>query len=446
MENVLLVGSGGREHAIAKALVRDDRVRLFAALATSNPGVLDLAEATVDTETDAAAIVAFAKEHAVDLCVVGPEAPLAAGVSDALEAAGFPCASPTQAAARIESSKIFMRDLLDRHEVPGQIRYCQTTDLGEAIAFAEALEWQVAVKPVGLTSGKGVKVWGDHFDTPESATAYVREVLEQSVSGHDEVVVEELLVGQEFTLHFYCDGARALPTPLIQDHKRAHDGDKGPNTGGMGAYSCADGRLPFVTDGDYEAACRIGQRVVEAMAADGNPFKGVLYGQFMVTAAGPKVIEFNARFGDPEAINALSLLETPFVDVCWAMVGGGLADLDVRHRHAATLVLYVVPAGYGTSPAAGEKIVVDEAALAAAGAQPFYASCRLLDRTGEVVTIETTSSRTLGVYAEGETPDDARRNALRAIDTIGGRFTHRTDIGSAGVLAGKIESMRALRG
>jgi len=446
MDNVLLVGSGGREHAIAEALVRHGGVRLFVAMAHANPGVARLAEVVLRTETDVDQIVRFAREHEVDFCVVGPEAPLGAGLCDALESAGVPCASPSRAAARIETSKTFMRELLDRHSLPGRIRYLRTTDRGEARAFAEELDWRIAVKPVGLTSGKGVRVWGDHFSHADDVVAYIDEVLTTAVSGHAEVVLEELLEGQEFTLHFYCDGTTAVPSPPIQDHKRAFDGDKGPNTGGMGAYSCADHRLPFLRPADYQQATVIGQRVVDVLAAEGHPFRGILYGQFMVTAAGPKIIEFNARFGDPEAINALALLETPYSMVCRAQIGGTLDDLDLVFREVATVVLYVVPKGYGgRDPKAGARITVDESAVAAHGADVFYASCDLVAERDGRTEIATTSSRTLAVYAEAATTGAARGKALRAIDTLQGEFAWRTDIGSDDVLRAKAAHVDSLR-
>ncbi|NDC57135.1 MAG: hypothetical protein EBZ69_10100, partial [Alphaproteobacteria bacterium] len=271
MQKILLLGSGGREHAMGAALVRGGDAQLFVAMNDANPGLMRLATAHRRTESNAAEIIAFCKEQKIDFCVSGPEKPLADGITDALTAAGFPCASPSRAAAQIETSKIFMRQLLDRHRVDGQIKYIQTARAEEAIAFAESQNWRVAVKPVGLT-------------------------------------------------------------------------------GGMGAYSCENGLLPFVSQADYDAAAAIGPQVVRAMAAEGTPFHGVLYGQFMMTRSGPRIIEFNARFGDPEAINALSVLDSSYVDICRSMIEGTLRPDMFAFRPVATLLLYVVPPGYGTSP------------------------------------------------------------------------------------------------
>lgn len=429
MTTFLLVGSGGREHAIAAALVRDGDVRLYAASERTNPGIAACAEAVLPTERDHAAIVEFCRTHAVDYCVIGPEAPLAAGLTDDLEEAGFPCASPSRAAAEIESNKRFMRALMARHAMPGLIDYHAAASVDDAVAYARRYDWRVAIKPLGLTSGKGVKVWGDHFDDARGGTAYVREVIESSVSGHSQVLLEELAIGEEFTLHFYCDSTRAIPSPLIQDHKRAFDGDAGPNTGGMGSYSCPDGLLPFVSAAEYAQAVDVGQRVVDVMRLEGRPFRGILYGQFIVTADGLRVIEFNARFGDPEAVNALELLDTSFADVCKAMILGELTEGALTFRPVATVVTYVVPENYGVNPTVGEIIMIDQTAIRECGATPYFASCDRVDQ-GEGLAVKTTSSRTLAMYAEAPSVHVAQSRALAAIRTLTGHFSYRSDIGT----------------
>ena len=432
MVNVLLIGSGGREHALAKALTRNGNTRLYAALKTENPGILSCAESFLMTESDAARIVDFCRVHQIDFCVVGPESVLNAGITDTLSRAGFPSAAPTRMAARIETDKAYMRDLLDRYGIPGQVRYCQTSRAEEAESFARALEWRVAVKPTGLTSGKGVRVWGDHIVNELELLSYVNELLTSDSIRGAKVLLEQFWEGQEFTLHFYCDGENAVSSPLIQDYKRAYEENRGPNTGGMGAHSCKDGLLSFVSLEHYSQACHIGRRVFRALAEEGHPFTGVLYGQFMVTSDGLKVIEFNARFGDPEAINALGILETDFAVICKAMVTGKLADIRMAHRKSATVTAYLVPTGYPADPAAGQRITLDEQAIEDCGAEVFYGSCRLLARENRNVTIETTKSRTLALYSNGETPDIARARVLKAIRTVQGSFDYRADIGAGG--------------
>ncbi len=263
----LVVGGGGREHAIAASLVRDETAGLTAVMATRNPGIAPLADALLlAPETDVPRVVRFAVESGVDLAVIGPEAPLEAGLADALAGAGIPAFGPTRAAARIETDKAWARALLTRHGIPGCPEYGLFTDPDEAVRFIRDHPGELAVKPVGLTGGKGVRITGEQVDRA-GACAYVREI-------GGPVVVEERLEGEEFTLQAFVDGAHLAPMPLVQDHKRAFEGDRGPNTGGMGSYSMPDHGLPFVTGSDREGALDIMAAVVRAMADEGAPFCG----------------------------------------------------------------------------------------------------------------------------------------------------------------------------
>ena len=448
MEKILLIGSGGRDHAMAEALAKDQDVNLYAAIAFRNPGILRLAESFVATESDINAVIDFARKESINYCVVGPEKPLEDGIVDKLTQAGFPCASPSQEAAKIETDKAFMRSLLKRCKIPGQIDYVETTSVEEAISFCERHNWQIVVKPVGLTAGKGVRVWGDHFNSPQEVRAYVEAILSQKISGHEKVIIEELLVGQEVTIHFFCDGNSAIPTPAIQDHKRAYDGDHGPNTGGMGSYSCADGLLPFLSREDYDQACRIGQKVVEALKSKGTPFKGVLYGQFMLTAGGVKIIEFNARFGDPEAINTLLLLRSSFSTICRKIIEGTLTPEDVRFAPLASVVRYVVPEGYGTDPRSNQQVSIGENEVKEAGSSLFFASCNL-ERDGQVsgekTRISTTGSRTLAVAATAPDIFEAQRHTEEALLHIEGKVFHRKDIGTKEAIEMRVRLMEQLR-
>ncbi len=444
MEKVLLVGSGAREHAMADALVRDGKAILHAAIAVDNPGIMRLAESIVHTESDIQAIIEHCRKHEIQFCLVGPEKPLEEGVTDALSKAGFPCAAPSQAAARIETNKAFMRSLLEKYDVPGRIEYMETASLPDAVGFSKRLDWKVAVKPLGLTSGKGVKVWGDHFQMPEQVEQYIHEILSTGMSGHSRVIIEELLRGQEFTVHFFCDGNSAIPTPAIQDHKRAYDDDRGPNTGGMGSYSSSDGLLPFLDMQAYDEAVMIGQRVIDALKAEGCPFKGILYGQFMLTQHGPKIIEFNARFGDPEAMNTLTLLRSSYVDICKAIVQGTLTEEMLRFAPEASVTRYIVPRGYGSCPEEGKEVTIDEKGIRETGSSLFYASCNLLGKQGDITKIRTTRSRTLAVTATGEDIASAQRKTQNALQFVEGEVYFRSDIGTEDSLTKKVAAMRAL--
>ncbi len=436
---VLVVGGGGREHALAAALHRSG-AELYSAMRNNNPGIARLArEVRLVKETDVAAVVDFAKAAAVEMAVMGPEAPLEAGLVDALQARGIDCVGPTRAAARLETSKSFARELMQRNGVPGNLRFASFTDLGEAKRFVRDAGFELAIKPVGLTGGKGVKVQGEHLKTVEEADAYLEEIFGHGIGGGS-VILEERAVGEEFTLQVFCDGRTVVPMPLVQDHKRAYEGDTGPNTGGMGSYSAEDHLLPFVKDADQQAALEIIRRTVEAMAREGHPYRGVLYGQFMLTRDGPRVIEFNARFGDPEAMNVLSILETPFLEVCQGIVDGSLST-NVSFARKATVCKYVVPSGYGTRPQAGKVIEVDEDAITREGARAYYA---MVDQ--EDGRILTTTSRAVGVVGIDDTIQAAEEACERALQHVrGDAIFVRHDIGKAELVNRRMEHMAQLR-
>ena len=425
----LVVGGGGREHAIAASLVRDETAGLAAVMATRNPGIAPLADALLlAPETDVPRVVRFAVESGVDLAVIGPEAPLEAGLADALAGAGIPAFGPTRAAARIETDKAWARALLTRHGIPGCPEYGLFTDPDEAVRFIRDHPGELAVKPVGLTGGKGVRITGEQVDRA-GACAYVREI-------GGPVVVEERLEGEEFTLQAFVDGAHLAPMPLVQDHKRAFEGDRGPNTGGMGSYSMPDHSLPFVTDTDREAALEIMAGVVRAMADEGNPFCGILYGQFMNTAAGPMVIEFNARFGDPEAMNVLTLLSSDLGEIAWQCVDGNLAPSAVSFERAATVCKYLVPDGYPDAPGPSAPIGLGDPGPA----RLYYANVE--ERDGRLWTLR---SRTLAFVGTGTTLEEAEDAAERAAAGVTGPVRHRRDIGTRALLEQRCAHMRAIR-
>ena len=318
-ETVLLVGGGGREHAIARAIEGD--ATLYACAGNRNPGIADLADGfeTLDTTTPQA-VVTYAEEIGATLAVVGPETPLEAGVADALADAGVYPFGPTADTARIETDKAYQRRFMREHDIPGCPDFETFDDTDRACEFIDDHGEGWVVKPAGLTGGKGVRVIGDQV-TPDEAIEFLRE------ESYDRVVVEERLVGEEFTIQALVANDNVRVTPAVQDHKRAYEGDEGPNTGGMGSYSDSVATLPFMDQGDYDAAVEVIEETVEAL----DDYTGVLYGQFMLTADGPKVVEFNARFGDPEAMNTLPVLDTDFVSVlAAARDGDALPDLDVR--------------------------------------------------------------------------------------------------------------------
>ncbi|GAB3698089.1 phosphoribosylamine--glycine ligase [Halorubrum pallidum] len=424
-ETVLLVGGGGREHAIARAVADD--CALYACASNRNPGIRRLANGfeAID-ETDAAAIADYATSVGADLAVIGPESALDEGVADALDDAGVYAFGPRAVEASLETDKAYQRRFMDEESIPGCPDFAVFDDVEEACAYIDEYDGDLAVKPAGLTGGKGVKVIGDQV-TREEAKAYLRD------SEYARVVLEERLVGEEFTVQAFVANGEVRTTPAVQDHKRAYEGDEGPNTGGMGSYTDTGFSLPFMADGDYDAAVDVLNAVVDALP----DYKGVLYGQFMLTDEGPKVVEFNARFGDPEAMNTLPVLETPFLDVLTAARDGEpLPDLEFSGE--ATVCKYAVPDGYPTDPDAGAKIAVDETSVG--DALLYYAS---VDERED--GLYTTTSRSFAVVGRGDSIAAAEAEAADALAVAGDRVRIRHDIGTADLVERRIEHMDEIR-
>jgi phosphoribosylamine--glycine ligase len=426
---ILVVGGGGREHAIARALSRGTGLQLFSVMARPNPGILRLAKKTyIHRETDTSGVVGFAKKEGVDYAFIGPEAPLEAGIVDDLERAGVACVGPGRAAARLETDKGFCREMMDRHSIAGcpKYRICHSVD--EAVSFIRDFGGDLAIKPIGLTGGKGVRIMGEQIDAA-GAVSYVRQL-----GGN--VVLEERLIGEEFTLQAFVDGTHLVSMPLVQDHKRAFDGDVGPNTGGMGSYSMPDHMLPFVSTNDYNTALDIMRSVVAVMRKIQEPYKGVLYGQFMNTADGPKVIEFNARFGDPEAMNVLSLLKSDLGDTVARITEGSLSSGVVLFENAATVCKYIVPEGYPDIPKAGDMLTIGHQNKALL----YYANVE--ERGGQLYT---QTSRTLAFVGIGPTLEEAEKCAEDAASSEQGQVRSRRDIGTADLLNKRCNHMKELR-
>ena len=426
---VLVVGGGGREHAIACAFSRNSETELYSVMGKPNPGIAKLAKKVLlCKETEIQKISAFAKESGIEYAFIGPEAPLEAGIVDQLEASGIMCAGPSRAAARLETDKAFCREMMAHHHIDGCPKYRVFHDTREAISFINEHNGDLAIKPIGLTGGKGVRIMGEQVDRA-GAAEYVKQLK-------GDVVLEERLLGEEFTLQAFVDGRHLVPMPLVQDHKRAFDGDTGPNTGGMGSYTMPDHMLPFVTDADYRKALAIMVSVVSAMAASGTPYKGILYGQFMNTADGPKVIEFNARFGDPEAMNVLSLLSSDICPVVTGIVDGTLHKVPVTFEHAATVCKYLVPAGYPDTPHSGDPITLGNPG----NALLYYANIE--ERNNALYTL---TSRTLAFVGKGRSLKEAEQAAEKAAAQVKGNVRYRRDIGTQELLDRRIAHMKELR-
>ncbi len=435
MVKAVIVGNGAREHAISKALVRGGAT-LKAFMKSNNPGIAKLAQNNVKLSslTNFEALIEFSKD--ADFVVVGPEAPLVVGAADALRSAKIPCIGPTIEAAQLEGSKIFTRELLHNHNVKSNIAFQSFDSMDNVETWITELGLEnVVVKPDGLTGGKGVRVFGAHLHTQQDVLEYCKECLSTS-SGF---VIEEKLDGEEFTLQTFVDGTHVIPTPIVQDHKRAYEGDKGPNTGGMGSYSMKDHLMPFVTNDDVSLAL---SEMVQSIAAlkkeTGAEYKGFLYGQFMKTRKGIKLVEYNVRFGDPEAMNVLSIMESNMADLCLKIVDGTLTN-TLKFKPISTVCKYLVPEGYPVNPAKNQPIDVDENALDELGVQYYYAS---VDKRED--KIFTTGSRTMGLLGTGNSLEEAEKIAEQATKHIKGPLFHRTDIGTKTLLQKRIDHMNSI--
>ena len=421
--DILLLGSGGREHALLSKLAESPRAGKMW-VAPGNGGMLALAErADIDPE-DPAAVADFAREKGVGLVVIGPEAPLVAGVADALRAQGIPTFGPGAAGARMEGSKEFAKEVMQRAGVP-TASYRSFTNQAECEAYVREVGAPIVVKADGLAAGKGVIV----AETLDVALEGVRECFSgQFGEAGSTVVVEEMLQGPECSLLALTDGTTLVPLATSQDHKRALDGDKGPNTGGMGVYS----PVPIVTEAELAEMIAIEERVVAEIAAEGIDYRGCLYGGFMLTKDGPKVLEFNARFGDPETQVVLPRMNADLLEVFLACDEGTLATQDISWQDTWAVSVVLTSAGYPGSYERGKQIYGIEEAEALEGVTVYHAG-DVLDSEGRLTT---NGGRVLNVTAVADTFEGARNLAYQACDLIDfeGK-TMRTDIG-----------LRALRG
>ena len=330
----MVVGGGAREHAIVDALIAGG-AEVYVFMPMLNPGIKKGATAfLIGKMDDLQAAVKFAKDNQVEYAVIGPEAPLAAGMVDELEKNNIPCVGPTKELAQLETSKGFTRNLLQKYKIDASPKFkvFDKNNSSEISEFLDELEGFV-IKPDGLTGGKGVKLNGEHLHSKDEAIKYCDEVLES----HPSVIIEEKLQGEEFSLQTLTDGSGFLHFPPVQDHKRAFDGDLGNNTGGMGSYSDANLLLPFLKKEDVDAASKITEEVAAALKQEIGAYKGVMYGGFIKTKDGIKLIEYNARFGDPEAMNVLPLLKTSFAKVCKAIATGEKGEMKIIFAKKASV-------------------------------------------------------------------------------------------------------------
>lgn len=418
---VLIVGGGGREHAIAWKAAQSPRVeKLYCA--PGNAGIAQVAECVDIGVMDFDAQVAFAKEHGIDLVIVGPDDPLAAGAVDAFEAAGIRAFGPRKNAAILEGSKAFSKDLMKKYNIP--TAGYETFDSPEkALAYIEHAPMPIVLKADGLALGKGVLI----CNTREEAKDGVKTLMldKQFGSAGDRIVVEEFMTGREVSVLSFVDGKTIKIMTSAQDHKRAKDGDQGLNTGGMGTFSPS----PFYTE-EVDAFCRnyIYQPTVDAMRAEGREFQGIIFFGLMLTEQGPKVLEYNARFGDPETQVVLPRMKNDIMDVFEACVDGMLDQVELEFEDNAAVCVVLASAGYPEHYEKGYKMTGFENFKDKDGYYVFHAGSKF-DAEGNIVT---NGGRVLGVTAKGATLKEARENAYKATEWIefGNKYM-RHDIGKA---------------
>lgn len=403
--DILLLGSGGREHALAKKLAESPRCGTLY-IAPGNGGTLQEGVNVALAEDDSEAVAAFAREEGIGLVVIGPEAPLVAGVADAVRAAGIACFGPGAEGAQMEGSKRFSKELMERAGIP-TAAYGSFTDEEAALAYVREQGAPLVVKADGLAAGKGVVVATEQ----EQAEEAVRECFAGAFGdAGSTVVIEECLTGPECSLLAFTDGKTVRPMATAQDHKRALEGDRGPNTGGMGVYS----PVPIVADEELAVMKQVMVDTVAELAAEGIDYRGCLYGGFMLTPEGPKVLEFNARFGDPETQVILPRLKNDLVDVMFACAEQRLDEVELSWRDEWAVAVVLTSAGYPGSYEKGKVITGVEGADALDGVTVYHAGTAVTD-AGELVT---SGGRVLAVTALGDTFEAARDLAYAACEKI----------------------------
>jgi phosphoribosylamine--glycine ligase len=436
---ILVVGTGAREHAICQAAIKDEETKIYSIMSNQNPGIAKISDFKIASENDIPRVTKFAVENKVDMAIIGPEAPLEKGIVNSLLEDGVDCVGPTMEAAKIETDKAFMRNLFRDYKIRGELIYRVFDDAQEAGDFIDDFSKDVVVKPIGLTGGKGVKIVGEQLKDNEEAKSYVKEIIDTKMSGYAGVVIEERAVGEEFTVQAFVDGKNIAPMPVVQDHPYAFEGDQGPITGGMGSYSDTDGLLPFLDEKYRDESVGIIEKTVEAINKEVGPYKGFLYGQFMLTNEGPKLIEYNARFGDPEAMNVLPLLQTNFIDICKSIVDGNLKG--VEFDTLATVCKYIVPQGYPGKAIPNQVINVDEEKINENNTLVYYAAVNQKDNK-----IYTSSSRALALVSVGDTISEAEQICETSTQFVDGDVYHRRDVGTSELIEKRVKHMNELLG
>jgi phosphoribosylamine--glycine ligase len=379
------------------------------------------------------------EKNNIDIAIIGPEMSLVLGITDELEKKGIGVFGPNKKGAQIEGSKFFARNLMAKYHIKGNIPYKRIEKKEDVERAIKNWEGPFVIKPIGLTAGKGVKVWGDHFTTLNEAIKYGYEIFDSKIGGSEGFIIENKVDGEEFTLQAVVDGNNASFFPLVQDHKRLLEDDRGVNTGGMGSYSFSDGKLPFVKETHYKEAVEIMKETINALGKEGIKYKGILYGSFMETPTGPFLIEYNCRFGDPEGINTLNSIKTDFMDIVKYTIEGKLNELNIQFNNVSTVCKYIVPKGYGVNPVYNKPLQIDEEIYKISNLKIYFASVNEIKGV-----IHTTTSRAIALLGIGNTIEEAEKVCQKGIELIKGEIYYRKDIGTPELINKRISHMEKL--
>jgi phosphoribosylamine--glycine ligase len=441
MKRILVVGSWAKEEITIENLKKNPDLEVFSFLDTRNPGILERADGIrIGSLYEVESILDYAREMNIDLVLVTTAAPLAAGLVDLLEKEKIPVFGPNREAARLESDKAFTRELMKKYypeAIPG-FKVCETTE--DAVAYAKELKWQVAIKPIGLTDGLGVKVFGVQLNSEKEVEDYIREINTNRISGNSRVIVEEKMEGEEFTIQCFVYRDTFIPTPAVQDFKKLLNGEKGPNTASMGSYSDSGRLLPFMNRADYLQAVRIIKETLAGFKKETDQWCcGFLYGQFMLCKDGIKLVEYNFRPGDPEWMNTVITLKDNIADIIGALMQG--KNPQPRFQRKATVCKYIVPPAYPYRLNETLEVSLDKDKIDGLDTSVYW-SCGL-DENGK---LNVGSERGLAFLAYGDTIVEANKKIEAALDAVQGDFYYRSDIGTPELTRSKVQTVNQLLG
>ncbi len=442
VKRVLVVGSWAKEQITIENISSNPDIEIFSYMDIRNPGIISLVDSyRVGSLYDIDAIVKYALEQKIDMVIITTASPLSIGLVDELEANRILAFGPVSLAAKLEADKEFTRKLLQKYLPSAIPRFGVFDNPQNAIDYAENMGWQVAVKPIGLTEGLGVRVFGEQLKNENEVREYIQQVIDRRIGGCPRVIIEEKIEGEEFTLQCFVHGKLVLPTPAVQDFKKLFPGEKGPNTASMGSYSQRGTLLPFMEEQDYVKALKIIRGTLDGFHKEtGKICSGFLYGQFMLTEKGVKLIEYNFRPGDPEWLNTVFILKNNLLDIILKLFKGEEQELNFEKQ--ATVCKYIVPEGYPEKLYLNLEVDLDKDTIEKIKGLGYYYSCGL-DNSGK---LNVGTERGIAFVAKAPTIEEANEKVETAISLVNGKFYYRKDIGTKDLVDSKIASAIRLRG